>query len=176
MYFIYSDRKRAVVIAHTILLYRVLYNVPIYPIYLLVGSSEEVYIDFQFPLFFQTPTLFSFVAPISTLETPGRSSAFVVCFLPSVSARLTRPMTPSPRSDQKFSGRPMRAVVKHIQPAAWYPPSSVSGDGSASRDWFTVTVVVIADVTARPIAVAICRKRSANEHQARGCVDRDVRG
>ena len=59
----------------------------------------------------------------------------------------------------------MSAVAKHIQPATWYPPNRVSGDGSESRDLFTVTVVVIADVTARPMAVAICRTYSANEHR-----------
>ena len=56
----------------------------------------------------------------------------------------------------------MTAVEKHIQPATWYPSSRVSGDGSASRDLFTVTVVVTADVTARPMAVDICRAVSAN--------------
>ena len=52
MYFMYSDRKRAVVIAHTILLYRVLYNIPIYAIYLLVSTSERRYtltFNFRFP-------------------------------------------------------------------------------------------------------------------------------
>ena len=58
----------------------------------------------------------------------------------------------------------MTAVAKHIQPAIWYPSNKVSGDGSESRDLFTVMVVVIADVTASPMAVDICRTVSANEY------------